>query len=112
MGDSFIQGYDDSHTMPHLVWHWFKTRQRDCPPPCCLNAGTSSYSTLIYIAHAKRLIPKLRPQFVVVNIDETDLGDDYIRYRELVVRNAEGEVVAVKSSRLAKLIDRQPGAGL
>lgn len=102
MGDSFIQGYDDGNTIPHLVWLSLKQRRKRGPPLYCLNAGASSYSTLIYIAQAKQLIPKLRPQFVMVNFDETDLGDDYSNYGDLVVRDARGKVVAVRSSRLLR----------
>ena len=61
-----------------------------------LNAGCLSYSTAIFIPQSKQLIPVLKPDFVVVDIDETDLGDDFIRYKDLIVRDINGKIIAVK----------------
>ena len=53
-------------------------------------------------------MPILRPDYVVVDVDETDLYDDFVRYRELIVRNDRGQNVAVKGSS----IDLEFGIGL
>jgi hypothetical protein len=97
LGDSFMQGYDDVHTVPQQLWEQQLSFGLDTTVH---NAALSSYSPLIYIVQAKKLIPKLNPDFILVNIDETDLGDDYIRYRDLAVRDTSGHVIAVKSSFL------------
>jgi hypothetical protein len=43
-------------------------------------------------------VPALRPDYVIVDIDETDLVDDVYRYDSLITRNAQGENVGVKAS--------------
>lgn len=98
LGDSFIEGYDLANTLPRHVCNLLRERGRVRLPLRVLNAGTSSYSPSIFIAQAKLLIPALRPHLVVVDIDETDLGDDYLRYRELVVRDEVGRIIAVRST--------------
>ena len=96
MGDSFMQGYDDSNTIPQHVWIFLKEKGL---LPSIYNAGFLSYSTAIYVAQSKDLIPKLSPDFVVIDIDETDLGDDFNRYRKLIQRDEMGKIVAVNYSR-------------
>ena len=96
MGDSFMQGYDDSNTIPQHVWMFLKEKGL---LPSIYNAGFLSYSTAIYVAQSKDLIPKLSPDFVVIDIDETDLGDDFNRYRKLIQRDEMGKIVAVNYSR-------------
>ena len=83
MGDSFMQGYDDRNTIPQHVWNYFQIRNSDLSL-ILYNAACLSYSSAIFIPQAKILIPQLHPDFVVVDIDETDLGDDYIRYMQRV----------------------------
>jgi lysophospholipase L1-like esterase len=90
LGDSFVEGYDDEHTLPSEVGALV--------PLAMLNAGHSSYSPSILIVQARKLLPLLRPDFVVLVIDETDLADDWFRYRPLTVRDATGATVAVRES--------------
>lgn len=97
MGDSFIQGYDDKNTVPQHVWVYFKKKGIGTN---IYNAGFMSYSPAIFIPQSKQIIPKLKPDFVVVDIDETDLGDDFIRYQKLIVRDDYGKNIAVKFSPL------------
>jgi lysophospholipase L1-like esterase len=94
MGDSFIEGYDDATTIPQ---HAYERIEHESPkrPVIVLNAGYSSYSPTIFTVQAKQLIPALQPDFVVVDIDETDLFDDAVRYRPFVKRDDEGRIVAV-----------------
>ena len=42
---------------------------------------------MIFVPQAKKLLPLVRPDYVVVDVDETDLYDDFARYRDLIVRN-------------------------
>lgn len=96
MGDSFMEGYDDEHTVPHHIREYLlNTRLKDVPIRF-LNAGTLSYSPAIYIPQAKMLIPLLKPDFVLIDIDETDLGDDFIRYKDLIARDKRGKIVGVR----------------
>jgi lysophospholipase L1-like esterase len=98
MGDSFIEGYDDATTVPQRAYEWITQRGGRDRPLIVLNAAYSSYSPVIYTAQAKRLLPELRPDFLVIDIDETDLYDDAVRYRGLLLRDADGKVVGVDRS--------------
>lgn len=99
MGDSFIEGYDDANTIPQRTYEWIVEQGRLDRPLIVLNAGYSSYSPVIFTAQAKRLLPVLRPDFLVIDIDETDLYDDAVRYRGLVVHDPQGRVDRVDRSR-------------
>lgn len=95
LGDSFIEGYDDADTVPQRAYEWIVAHGPLPWPVIVLNAGYSSYSPVIFTVQAKRLLPIVRPDFVVADIDESDLFDDAVRYRRLVRRDADGRVVAV-----------------
>lgn len=94
MGDSFMQGLSESDTIPQHIWSYFGGFENFKVE--FLNAGNSSYSPMIFIPQFKRLIERYDPEIVVLNIDETDLGDDFLRYRHLATRNSSGDVAAVK----------------
>jgi hypothetical protein len=96
LGDSFMEGYDDKNTLPYRVAEYFKTQRGVCLKT--YNAGYSSYSPAIFVPQAKKLLPILRPDYIVVDVDETDLYDDFVRYRELIVRDERGQNVGVKAS--------------
>lgn len=96
LGDSFMEGYDDKNTLPYQVAKYFKTERGVCLKT--YNAGYTSYSPAIFVPQAKKLLPILRPDYIVVDVDETDLYDDFVRYRELIVRNERGQNVGVKAS--------------
>jgi hypothetical protein len=100
LGDSFMEGYDDQNTLPYHVAKYFKSELNICIKT--YNAGTSSYSPAIFVPQARKLLPILRPDYVVVDVDETDLFDDYVLYRELIVRNDRGQNIAVKSSPIRR----------
>src|SRR6476646_2562428 len=96
LGDSFMEGYDESNTLPYHVAKYFKTERGVCLKT--YNAGFTSYSPAIFVPQAKKLLPIVRPDYIVVDIDETDLYDDFARYRDLIVRNARGQNIGVKVS--------------
>ena len=96
MGDSFIEGYDDANTVPQRAYEWIVQHDSRSRPLIVLNAGYSSYSPVIFTVQAQRLLPVLRPDLVVVDIDETDLFDDAVRYRGLIARDERGKMVAVE----------------
>jgi hypothetical protein len=96
LGDSFMEGYDDRNTLPYHVAKYFKTERGVCLKT--YNAGFTSYSPAIFVPQAKKLLPIVRPDYIVVDVDETDLYDDFARYRKLIVRNARGQNVGVKVS--------------
>ena len=96
LGDSFMEGYDDKNTLPYHVAKYFKTERGVCLKT--YNAGYTSYSPAIFVPQAKKLLPIVRPDYIVVDVDETDLYDDFARYRKLIVRNERGQNVGVKVS--------------
>jgi hypothetical protein len=105
LGDSFMQAAQktpDGHivaslpsdTIPVHVRRFFKDALGK--ELCVFNAGFASYSPSIFVPQAKKLIPMVKPDVVVIDVDETDLWDDYYRYRKLVVKDANGSIVAVR----------------
>lgn len=96
LGDSFMEGFDDRNTLPYHVAKYFKTEREVCLKT--YNAGYTSYSPAIFVPQAKKLLPIVRPDYIVVDVDETDLYDDFARYRGLIVRNERGQNVGVKVS--------------
>jgi hypothetical protein len=96
LGDSFMEGYDDKNTLPYEVEKYFKIEREVCLKS--YNAGYTSYSPAIFVPQAKKLLPIVRPDYIVVDVDETDLYDDFARYRGLIVRNERGQNVGVKAS--------------
>ena len=96
LGDLFMEGYDDKNTLPYHVAEYFKTERGRCLKT--YNAGFTSYSPAIFVPQARRLLPIVHPDYIVVDVDETDLYDDFARYRRLIVRNERGQNVGVKVS--------------
>jgi hypothetical protein len=96
LGDSFMEGYDDKNTLPYHVEKYFKIEREVCLKS--YNAGYTSYSPAIFVPQARKLLPIVRPDYIVVDVDETDLYDDFARYRKLIVRNERGQNVGVKVS--------------
>ncbi len=96
LGDSFMEGFDDNNTLPYQVEKYFKIEREVCLKSH--NAGYTSYSPAIFVPQAKKLLPIVRPDYIVVDVDETDLYDDFARYRALIVRNERGQNVGVKAS--------------
>lgn len=99
-GDSFMQGLGIDDTIPvHVRSYFHDVLRREI---CAINAGTSSYSPSIYVVQARKLIPKVKPDVAIIDVDETDLWDDYYRYRHLVVRDRSGSIVAVRRTPLGE----------
>jgi hypothetical protein len=61
-----------------------------------VNGGTSSYAPSLYLLKARQAYEAYGSfDFIVVNIDETDIGDEWLRYRIPSVRNRNGDLLAV-----------------
>jgi hypothetical protein len=103
LGDSFMEGLGPRDTTPYHVREAFRSRGQDV---CVFNAGASSYSPSIFIVQAKKLIPLLKPDLVVIDVDETDLYDEWYRYRDLVRRDEAGSVTAVRRSPVTSQFQR------
>lgn len=109
LGDSFMEGVRlalegyvptaSSDTVPARVRHFY--RELTARNLCVFNAGFGSYSPSIYAPQAKILIPLLKPDLVVIDVDETDIWDDFNRYRKLAVRDRNGSITAVRPTPTA-----------
>lgn len=96
LGDSFMEGYDDRNTLPWHVAKYFREHRGICLKTH--NAGYTSYSPSIFVPQARKLLPVVRPEYIVLDVDETDLYDDFVRYRRLIVRDKSGANVGVRVS--------------
>ena len=96
MGDSFIEGYDDANTIPQRAYEWIVQHVSRSQRLIVLNAAYSSYSPVIFTVQAQRLLPLLRLDLLVIDIDETDLFDDAVRYRGLIARDEHRKIAAVE----------------
>ena len=65
-----------------------------------INGGNSSYAPTIYMLKARQAYQKFgKFDVIVVNIDTTDIGDEWVRYKIPKYRDRTGRVVAVPFSR-------------
>lgn len=110
LGDSFMEGVRltpeggyvptaSSDTVPARVRHFY--HELTARNLCVFNGGFGSYSPSIYVPQAKILIPLLKPELVVIDVDETDIWDDFNRYRKLAVRDRNGSITAVRPTPTA-----------
>jgi hypothetical protein len=60
-----------------------------------INAGTTSFAPSLMLVKGEPLIREHAPDLVVVNIDETDLMDESLRYRATTLRDASGRIERV-----------------
>ncbi|MGD9658387.1 MAG: hypothetical protein AB7U61_12270 [Methylocystis sp.] len=94
LGDSFMEGYDEAHTIPFLITKSL-AKENICIEP--FNGGLSSYSPAIFVPQIRTLYPIIQPDYIIVDIDETDFYDDNVRYKQFITRDALGRNIAVKS---------------
>ena len=91
MGDSHVEGLTDNRdTMPaHLerqLTGYFKDQSKEVE---VFNLGVSSYSTIIYLVMLRKLVLNMEPDLVIVNMDHTDIVDDWI-YQSLARYDNDG----------------------
>lgn len=61
-----------------------------------VNGGTSSYAPTLYQLKGRQAVQKYGSfDYVIVNVDETDIGDEWLRYRVPQTRDETGKLVAV-----------------
>jgi hypothetical protein len=60
-----------------------------------INGGTTSFSPSLMLLQGEYLIAEHQPDLVLVNIDETDLMDETVRYRQTSVFGTNGQLLAV-----------------
>lgn len=95
IGDSNTQGVvDHGQRMSDLVEASLAAGRASGEPGIdVVNAGTSSYSILLYQLLIEREIMPRDPDIVVINVDMTDVANDLL-YRRFAVRGADGRITA------------------
>ena len=94
VGDSFTEGTVDMEgSVPSLIESWLNKLHGSVKFEV-VNTGTTSYSPLIYYILTKYFIAPYKPDLVVINVDMTDLYDDWV-YAKTLVRDEEGDPFAV-----------------
>ncbi len=90
LGDSWMEDEDLSRNIGVEV----AERSKSCVQT--INGGNSSYSPTLYLLKARQAFNAYgKFDLIVVNVDETDVGDEWIRYRIPTVRDTSGKIVAV-----------------
>jgi len=90
LGDSWMEdGY-----MNRTIGQEFAAKSKSCVQ--VINGSTTSYSPTLYLLKARQAFDKFgKFDFIIVNIDETDVGDEWLRYQIPTVRNRQGEIISV-----------------
>ena len=86
IGDSFTQGQNLANT-PSVALEKAIGGE-------VVNCGTASYSPLLMYLRIKNQLLALEPDAIIVNVDNTDLYDDWVRYRPQTQFNGEIPVAA------------------
>ena len=91
LGDSWMMpGYSLSETIEKE----FANKSKKCVE--AINGGTSSYAPTLYLLKGRMAYKKYgKFDYIIVNIDETDIGDEWLRYRIPAVYDDKGRIIAV-----------------
>jgi hypothetical protein len=90
LGDSWME---DEH-LADAISKEFASKSGECIQ--AINGGTSSYAPTLYLLKGRQAFKKYGNfDYIVVNVDETDVGDEWLRYRIPTVRDNTGKIVAV-----------------
>lgn len=76
IGDSYTEGFglgEDETLSARIQEEW---NRRGVKGVQVLNGGTLGFSTVVYSRYFKRKFAELKPEFVLLNVDLTDLTDD------------------------------------
>jgi lysophospholipase L1-like esterase len=97
MGDSFTEGYRYEETIaPRLekqLSEAFESSKFEV-----INCGCTTYSPILHYLRLKHQLLALQPDYIILNIDLTDIYDDYWRYRPKYKVGADGEPLSSGSA--------------
>jgi GDSL-like Lipase/Acylhydrolase family len=98
LGDSFTmgKGVQDDETFAALLEESLKGRRMKVNGKTVevVNAGVNSYAPILSFLQLSRELGHLRPDFVVLNLDMSDLIQE-VAYRHAATYDANGEIVGV-----------------
>jgi len=90
LGDSWMEDEFLSNT----IGSEFAAKTGSCVQ--AINGSNSSYSPTLYLLMARQAYETYgKFDYIIVNIDETDIGDEWLRCRIPTVRDISGKIVAV-----------------
>ena len=92
LGDSWMESMDG---IPKGFADEFLRRNPDLTCLHAVNGGVSSYAPTLYLIKGDWLLRSNRVDLVVVNVDETDLMDETLRYRRTTLRDRDGQIERV-----------------
>jgi hypothetical protein len=95
LGDSFTLGYHYEDTVAVQIEHRLNSNSQGARSEV-VNCASPSHSPLLYYLRLEHQLADLQPNEVLLNIDLTDVYDDYWRYRPRAVFSANGEPLAVQ----------------
>jgi hypothetical protein len=75
-------------------------------PNACLelyNGGVASFAPSLMLVKGRLLIRSLHPDLVVANVDETDVMDETLRYKDHLIRDETGHIARISPERLDSL---------
>ena len=94
IGDSFTEGYREEDMVSQQLERALDAQGRGIDYEV-LNCGVSSYSLLTILLRLREQLLQTQPDAVIVNVDLTDLHDDYWRRRPDLRSDADGRPIAV-----------------
>jgi lysophospholipase L1-like esterase len=95
LGDSFTEGYYYEDTIAAQLESRLNATAIGVRYEV-VNCGCTSYSPLLEYLRLRHQLMNLDPDEVILNVDLTDVFDDYWRYRPRCVFAPDGELLAVK----------------
>jgi lysophospholipase L1-like esterase len=94
LGDSFTEGdYDEDTIALHLEARLKQTGGGSQVE--VVNCGCASYSPLLEYLRLKNQLLEMEPDEIILNIDQTDIFDDYWRYRPFLRVGPDNEPLGV-----------------
>lgn len=97
LGDSFTLGYFFEDTLAAQLERRLNS-QSQARHYEVVNCASPSHSPLLYYLRLKNQLVTLQPDELILNIDPTDVFDDYWRYRPRCQFAPDGDPVAVSGS--------------
>jgi lysophospholipase L1-like esterase len=96
LGDSFTEGYRFEDTIAPRLERRLNERTEGQRFEV-INGGCTTYSPILHYLRLKNQWLALEPDYIILNIDQTDIFDDYWRYRPKYQTDANGEPLSAGS---------------
>jgi hypothetical protein len=91
LGDSWMA---PEYPLSQTIEQEFADKANKCVQ--AVNGGVNSFSPTLYLLKGRRAFKTYgKFDYIIVNIDETDIGDEWVSYRIPAVRDETGKIVAV-----------------